>query len=109
MSVKVQFENQLKIAIRTGKVILGSKRTIQLAKLGKAKVIVVAANAPPKIKEDIMYYAKLSNIPVYIYEGSSVELGAICGKPFTVAALAIIDVGDSNILDLIKGVEESES
>ena len=108
MSLKPQFENQLKIAIRTGEVVLGSKKTIQLTKLGKAKVVVVAANAPPKIKDDIMYYAKLSNVPVYVYEGSSVELGALCGKPFMVAALAIIDVGESNILDLVKSASEKQ-
>ena len=30
------------------------------------------------------------------------ELGAICGKPFSVAALAIVDPGESNILSLVE-------
>ncbi len=99
------FENELRIAIRTGKVVLGSNITIKLTKLGKAKLVVIASNAPPHIKKDIKYYAKLSNIPVYEYEGTNLELGAICGKPFSVASLAIIDPGESNIL-LLLGEEE---
>ncbi len=99
------FENELRIAIRTGKVALGSNNTIKLTKLGKVKLVVIASNAPPYIKKDIKYYAKLSNIPVYEYEGTNLELGAICGKPFSVASLAIIDPGESNIL-LLLGEEE---
>ena len=99
------FENELRIAIRTGKVVLGSNNTIKLTKLGKAKLVVIASNAPPHIKKDIKYYTRLSNIPVYEYEGTNLELGAICGKPFSVASLAIVDPGESNILLLIKEEE----
>ncbi len=99
------FENELRIAIRTGRVVLGSNNTIKLTKLGKAKLVVVASNAPPHIKKDIKYYARLSNIPVYEYEGTNLELGAICGKPFSVASLAVVDPGESNILLLIKEEE----
>jgi large subunit ribosomal protein L30e len=35
------------------------------------------------------------------YEGTSVELGPVCGKPFTIAAMAILDVGESDILATI--------
>ena len=102
LSVAVtDIEKELITAIKTGKVVLGSRRTIKLLKLGKAKAVIVAANAPPHIRNDIMYYAKLSNTPVYVYPGTSVELGMACGKPFMVASLAIIDPGSSRIVDLI--------
>jgi large subunit ribosomal protein L30e len=48
-----------------------------------------------------MHYSKLSDIPVYDYEGTSLELGSVCGKPFTVATLIIKDPGDSNILEIM--------
>ncbi len=94
-------ERELVNAIKTGKVVLGSRKTLKLLKLGKAKAVIVAANAPPHIRNDIMYYAKLSNTPVYVYPGTSVELGMACGKPFMVASLAIVDPGSSRIVDLI--------
>ncbi len=112
MSVRrgqTDIERELVTALKTGKVILGSRRTLKLVKLGKAKAVIVAANAPPEIYNDIMYYAKMSNIPVYVYPGTSVELGAVCGKPFTVASLAIIDPGSSRIVELIREASEAEA
>ncbi len=104
----MSFESALKAVLRTGKIVIGSKETLKEVKHGRAKLVVVASNAPKHIKDDIMYYAKLSNIPVYVYPGSSVELGALCGKPFVIAALAVIDPGDSNILELVAGEERKE-
>ena len=107
-AVRTTLENELKVALRTGKVVIGSNKTIKLVKLGKAKLVVIASNTPPSIKRDIKYYAKLSKIPVYEYEGTNMELGAICGKPFSVAALAIIDPGESNILSIIEEYVEEK-
>ncbi len=94
---------ELRKALETGKVVIGSNKTIKLAKIGGAKLIIVAKNAPKEVKDDIYYYAKLSNIPVYEYEGTSVDLGTVLGKPFVVASLAIVDPGESNILALAGG------
>ncbi|MHA1595311.1 MAG: 50S ribosomal protein L30e [Candidatus Baldrarchaeia archaeon] len=101
----VNLEKSLKMALKTGKVILGSKRTLDTIRRGRAKLIILAKEAPEEIKQEVMYYCKLSKTPLYVFEGSSVELGALCGKPFMVSSLAIIDPGDSDILKL---VEESE-
>ncbi|USS40801.1 50S ribosomal protein L30e [Thermococcus aggregans] len=94
---------ELRKALETGKVIIGSNETIRLAKVGGAKLIIVAKNAPKEIKDDINYYAKLSNIPVYEFEGTSVELGTMLGKPFVIASLAIVEPGESKILALAGG------
>ena len=96
------FEQELRTAYKTGKVLLGTKTTIKHLKLGKAKLVVISMNTEPTAKKDIEYYAKLSKIPVYEYNGTSVELGMLLGKPFPVQALAIIDTGDSNILELVE-------
>jgi large subunit ribosomal protein L30e len=57
-------------------------------------MIVLSANCPS---------AELVNnkdVKIHIYSGNNMELGALCGKPFSVSALAIIDKGTSNILTL---------
>jgi large subunit ribosomal protein L30e len=102
-------EKELVNALKTGKVVLGSRKTLRLVKLGKAKAVIVAENAPPEIRDDIVYYAKLGNIPVYIYPGTSLELGAVCGKPFTVASLAILDPGNSRIIELIESTQSQSA
>jgi large subunit ribosomal protein L30e len=96
----VDLARELKVAINTGKVVLGTRQTIKAILRGEAKLVVVAANAPPNIKSDVEYYAKLAQIPVIVYPGSSWELGAACGKPFKVASLAVIDPGESNLMEL---------
>jgi large subunit ribosomal protein L30e len=57
----------------------------------------------------VLRYARLSNIPVYIYPGTSRELGTLCAKPFVVSALAIVDEGDSRIVEAIKSEAESNA
>ncbi len=95
----MELDRGIRIAVDTGVVTLGSEKSIQALKLGKGKLVVVADNSPENIKEDVNYYAKLSEIPVYTYNGTSVDLGSVCGKPFTVATLVIKDPGDSTILE----------
>ncbi|HIH35868.1 MAG TPA: 50S ribosomal protein L30e [Methanosphaera sp.] len=96
----MDIERGIRVAVDTGKVILGSNKSIQAIKLGNGELVVMAANAPKNLKEDVEVYSKLSEIPVHIFDGSSVDLGSICGKPFTVSVLVIQEPGDSNILEL---------
>ncbi len=105
MSSDIDIIKALQMTIKTGQVILGAKRTKKLLLHGKAKLVVIAANAPPELKNDLKYYAKLSNIPVYVFPGTNMELGTIAGKPFGVSAMAIIDPGQSNILDILEEAE----
>ena len=92
-------DRSIRVAVDTGDVTLGSEKSIQSLKLGKGQLVIVAANTPKDIVEDVEYYTNLSDIPSNTYEGSSVELGSVCGKPFTVATLIVNDPGDSTILD----------
>jgi len=44
----------------------------------------------------------LSNVPYSITEETSMELGSVCGKPFSASVVAIMDAGESDILSKIK-------
>ena len=96
----IDINKALAMLVKTGKVVFGVNKTLNAARGGKAKLIVVASNCPRSIREDIEYYSKLSNIPSIVYNGSSLDLGMACGKPFMVSALTIKDPGDSKILQL---------
>jgi large subunit ribosomal protein L30e len=86
--------------IRTGKVLFGADNAVRNVRIGKAKLIIVAANCPQKIRGDIEYYCRLSDVPIVIYNGTSIDLGSVCRKPFMVSALTIREPGDSEILKL---------
>jgi len=98
----ISLENELKVAIKTGKVSLGSKATMRFAAHGKGRLIILARNCPEDTKKLILHYAKLSNIPAYVSPLSSQELGAACGKQFMVAALTVLDEGESEIMKLVE-------
>ncbi len=89
-------EKELLRLVKTGKIIFGSRRSIKRAE--EAKAFIISRDCQDK--EKIMEVA--GDKPVYIYGGNNLELGAACGKPFGVSALAILDEGKSNIMNIIK-------
>ncbi|MCS7113840.1 MAG: 50S ribosomal protein L30e [Nitrososphaerota archaeon] len=95
-------------AVKTGKVLFGSNSTVKSVKTGRAKMVVLSSNCPEGIRRDIEYYCKLSNIPLITYKGSSLDLAAVCGKPFPLSALTIREPGDSEILKLTEKEESEE-
>jgi large subunit ribosomal protein L30e len=95
MSEKIDISRALKSAITTGKVEFGVDQTEKAIKAGKAQMIILSRNCPSK-----MLTGNDIDVKVHIYEGNNMELGALCGKPFSVSALAVIDKGSSNILTL---------
>ncbi|MDR0522968.1 MAG: 50S ribosomal protein L30e [Candidatus Methanoplasma sp.] len=94
MSNKVDISRALKAAITTGKVEFGVDQTEKAVKTGKAQMIILSRNCPSKaLAGDV-------GVKVHVFEGNNMELGALCGKPFSVSALAVIDKGTSNIMTL---------
>lgn len=91
---KIDISRALKSAITTGKVEFGVDQTVKAVKDGKAQMVVISRNCPSaELRGDI-------GVKVHVYEGNNIELGAMCGKPFSASALVIIDKGSSNILTL---------
>ena len=91
----MDFNASLRKAVKTGTVLLGQNKTQESIEEGKAKLIVVARNSPESVKNLVNEI----DIPVYVYEGSSVQLGKACGMPYVVSALAVIEPGESDILN----------
>lgn len=88
----IDMARALKTAATTGKVRFGLAETRKSIKKGEAKLVVVSSNCPV---DDL---AGKSSLKVVVFEGTNVELGSACGKPFPISALAILNPGESNIL-----------
>jgi len=80
-------ESVIKNVLKTGKCKLGSKSTLKSLRKGEAKAVVVASNCPEEVVEEIKRY----NVKILVFNGTNMELGALCGKPFSVAAMAITE------------------
>ena len=96
-------DRELRMALNTGRVHLGSKIAVREIRRGRAKIAIVSSNCPERIKETIKNHGKLSNIPVITHSKDSLDLGILCGKPFPVSSIVINDLGDSKILDIAEG------
>jgi large subunit ribosomal protein L30e len=95
-------DNELRLALSTGKVQVGSKVAVRELRRGRAKLAIVSSNCPRDAWETINTYGKLAEIPVMEHAKDSVDLGTLCGKPFPVSAMVILEPGDSKILELVK-------
>jgi len=104
----IDVDKAIATAVKTGKVSFGVNMALQNAKTGKAKMIVLAANCPKDIKEEIEYNCKLSKVPAMTYKGGSIDLAAVCNKPFIISALSIRETGDSEILKVTENPETQE-
>ena len=87
----------LKMAVTTGKVHFGVNQALRSAEEGKIKLFIQASNFPEKEREKF----DSMGIPHYSFNGNNFELGAVCGKPFSVSVLSIVEPGESDIMDLI--------
>lgn len=103
---KKERENPLttavRLAVESGKVEFGARTGIAASILGKAKLFVLASNTPIQTREKVQAYSKASSIPVIEFEGSTMELGSVCGKPFPISVLSVFEEGTSSIMDLVK-------
>ena len=105
----IDVDKAIATAVKTGKVSFGANTALQNAKTGKAKMIVLAANCPKDIKEQVEYYGKISKVPIMTYKGTSMDLAAVCNKLFIISALSIRETGDSEILKLIESTEQESA
>ena len=99
-TIMINVENAIKIALKTGKIHVGSKKVINAVKKGQGSLVIVANNCPKEILEDLKIYCNYSNISIYQYKGNNWDLGFVCGKTYMISVLVVYDPGDSDILKL---------
>lgn len=96
----MDIQRALRTVVATGKVHLGAHQTLKAIEAGQARLVVLARNAPEA--DHIRDAAKARKVPTHAYSGLGTELGPACGKPFAVSVLAVLDAGESDILQLAR-------
>jgi large subunit ribosomal protein L30e len=89
----------LRMAIDTGKVLLGAKETERALKNKKVQLVILASNCQQSYRSK---FYKYKSVPKYKFSGTNIELGSACGKPFPISSIAVLDEGSSKIMDLVK-------
>ncbi len=73
---------------KPSKVVFGAKQTINALKNGKVKKVIIADNLPKDLKEDILYYSKLADVPVEEFNGTSKDLAIKYGRAHPILVVA---------------------
>ncbi len=90
--------NDIRLAVDSGKTAIGLNSVIDSIKGNEARLIIIASRNKKQNIGDITHMADIAGIKVIKFDGNPVELGAICGKPFPISTLSVIEPGNSNIL-----------
>ena len=101
-SSAMTFSHAVRQCVDSGKVEFGANTGVKSALSGRAKMVIISSNCPSNLAADVKHYCKLSSIPLLTYEGTSIELGTIAGRPHSVSMLAVHDAGNSGILEFAK-------
>lgn len=94
----IDSSKEIRRAVDTGEVKFGIEQALKDLRDASTKLVMVAANAPEMETHKLTAFAKTAGIPLQRLDVSNTELGAICGKPFAIAALSIRNEGKSKIL-----------
>ena len=101
----IDLNKALRKTIRSGKVLIGSNVSRDAVKNNSNTTVVLAANCPVPIRAEILD----SNASIIEYPGMGIDLGIACGKPFNIAALTILDPGDSGIMAIFEPEKTQET
>jgi len=89
----------IRLAVDSGEVALGVNKVMDSIKGNSAKLVVAASTNKREILEDMRHITKVASVKLVMFDGNSMELGAVCGKPYSVSVLSVISEGNSKILE----------
>ena len=101
-------EKEIRRAVDTGKVIIGFRECEKNVLKGIGKLLIVSGSVDEKKKEKLRYIAELSEIPYFDFKNTSMKLGALCGKPYPISVMLIMEPGKSKVLEITKKGSEKK-
>ncbi len=96
-------EKVIKDAIDDGKCSFGTKEAITQMK--NSKLVVLSRSISEKTLGKIQEVAKSSKVPTLNYNGTSVELGRLCGTQFRISAISLKSLSETNLKAITKELE----
>jgi len=90
----------LKEAMKGGKSAIGAKESMAAVKGSKA--VLCTRSIPPVLGAKLREEAKKHGVPVVELSQSSVELGRMIARPYKVSAMALRNVSESDVKQLMR-------
>jgi large subunit ribosomal protein L30e len=95
-----QLSKVLKEAMKGGKSAMGAKESIAAVKGSKA--VLCTKSLPPALGSKLRDEAKKHGVPVVELQQSSAELARMVGRPYKVSAMALRNVSDTDVKQLMR-------
>ncbi len=95
-----QLAKVLKDAMKGGKSAVGAKESIAAVKGSKA--VLCSRSIPPALGAKLREEAKKHGVPVVELTQSSSELARMVGRPYRVSAIAVRNVSESDVKQLMR-------
>ncbi|HYB07327.1 MAG TPA: ribosomal L7Ae/L30e/S12e/Gadd45 family protein [Nitrososphaerales archaeon] len=95
-----QLSKVLKDAMKGGKSAVGAKESIAAVKGSKA--VLCTRSIPPALGAKLREEAKKHGVPVVELTQSSAELARMVGRPYRVSAIAVRNVSESDVKQLMR-------
>ena len=96
-------EKAIKDAIKKRKPTIGTKQIMH--SMETSKLIVISQSVPNEKVKNVEKNAKNYNVPILNFEGTSVELGKLCGLQFRVSAISLDSLSNANTQAILKEYE----
>jgi ribosomal protein L30E len=81
--------DEIKKMLKSKVLIIGADRTLKALKAKELVKVFLASNSPESLVKDVEYYASLVGAEVEKLPIPNDELGVVCKKPFSIAAIGM--------------------
>ena len=81
---------KLKKLSETSKMVFGKEESITNLKRGNLKKVLLSANCPSVLDEDIVHYATIGSVELVRLPQQNTELGIIFKKQFSVSVIGVM-------------------
>ena len=98
----VDLGKEIRRAVDTGKVVFGSKQSEKSILVGKSRLLIIASHVPELLRESAVHKAAISGTPCLNFDGTGLQLGSICGKPFGILLMSVEEPGKSTIVNAVE-------
>ncbi len=95
-----QLSKVIKDAMKAGKTALGAKESIAAVKGSKG--VLITRSIPPGLGDKLREEAKKNGVPIVELTQTSAELARLVGRPYKVSAMALRNVSDTDVKQLMR-------
>ena len=96
----IDANKEIRRAVDTGKVSFGFREAKKKLLAGEGEMLIVSKNMPKNEKETLKQIANVESKKFYEYPDTGLVLGSVCGKPFVISTMLVIEAGKSKVLEI---------